>query len=288
MAALYDWLLAPFVDWEFMRRALFASVFIGLITAPLGVFLILRRMSLVADSMSHALLPGIAVAFFWGGGSLLAMMIGGVVTGLIVALLAGLAARFTPLREDSSFAAFYLISLALGVMLITIKGTNVELSHILFGYLLAVSDEDLLLIMGISSVSLIVLSIIYRPLVIDCFDPAFLKAEGGQHTLVHCLFLCLMVINLVAGFQVLGTLMVVGMMLLPAISARFLGRTLGRQLVIAACIGVACVYVGLLLSYHCQVPASATIMLLNGAVFLVSLIAGPHGAILKFNSRTTK
>lgn len=278
---LYEALIAPFSDWEFMRRALFASVFVVLVTAPIGTFLILRRLSLVADSMSHAILPGIAVSFFWGGGALITMLIGGVISGLLVALAAGFVSRWTALKEDSSFASFYLISLAFGVMLITVKSTNVELSHILFGYLLAVSDQDLLLIMIISSLSLLILTIIYRPLVIDCFDPAFLKAESGRRSYVHLIFLLLMVINLVAGYQVLGTLMVVGVMLLPAITARFLGRTIGVQLVIAAVVGVLTVYVGLVLSYHYQLPASATIMLLNGFVYIVAMIAGPCGGVLR-------
>ena len=111
-----QWVLSPFLDYGFMRRALAGACALSLGAAPLGVFLVLRRMSLMGDAMSHAILPGVAAGFLLAGLSLGAMMLGGIVTGLAVALLAGLVARLTPLREDASFAAFYLISLGLGVL----------------------------------------------------------------------------------------------------------------------------------------------------------------------------
>ncbi|WP_028357225.1 metal ABC transporter permease [Brackiella oedipodis] len=281
MAHLYDIFVSPFVEFAFMRRALFAALFVSLVSAPIGVFLMLRRMSLVADSMSHAILPGIAIGFLWASGSMLAMLIGGLVSGLVVALAAGLVSQHTNLKEDSSFAGFYLISLGLGVLLISLGGTNLDLSHILFGSVLAVSDSNLLLIMVISSISVLLLSVIYRALVIDCFDPAFLRAENGRQSLVHIVFLLLMVVNVVTGFQVLGTLMVVGMMLLPAISARFMGRTLGRQLVIAGLSGMFCAYLGLVFSYSFDVPASAVIILLNGVFYVYAILFGRWGGLLR-------
>src|SRR5690606_6945474 len=106
-----DWAVAPFADYGFMRRALAGTSAAALGAAPLGVFLVLRRMSLMGDAMSHAILPGVAAGFLLSGLSLWAMLLGGLLTGLLVALLAGVVARLTPLREDASFAAFYLISL---------------------------------------------------------------------------------------------------------------------------------------------------------------------------------
>ncbi len=274
-------LLTPFTEFAFMSRALFGSIFVSLAAGPLGVFLILRRMSLMADSMSHAILPGVAVAFLLAGVSMTAMLVGGLATGLLVAVLAGSVARSTGLKEDASFAAFYLISLGLGVLLISLKGSNLDLLHVLFGTVLGLDDSHLIFIMCVSSVTLVVLALMYRPLVIECLDPAFLKMEGGGGSLVHGGFLILLVVNLVAGYQVMGTLLVVGMMMLPAAAARFWGRTLGWQLVLAVCLGVVASYIGLVLSYHFGLPASSAIILSAGALYILSMLFGNQHGLLR-------
>ncbi|TAM04154.1 MAG: metal ABC transporter permease, partial [Pusillimonas sp.] len=138
--SLIDWLFGPFVAFDFMRRALAGSLALSFAAGPLGVFLVLRRMSLMGDAMAHAILPGVAVGFLTAGLSLSAMTVGGMITGLVVALLAGLVARLTPLREDASFAAFYLISLGLGVLLVSLRGSNMDLIHVLFGTVLGLDD----------------------------------------------------------------------------------------------------------------------------------------------------
>ena len=164
MSALYDLLAAPFVDFAFMRRALVACAALSIGCGPIGVLLVLRRMSLIGDSMSHAVLPGAAIGFVISGLSLVSMSIGGFVAGLLVALLSGVVARVTQLREDASFAAFYLISLALGVLIVSTRGSNVDLMHVLFGTILAVDDRSLILVSAIATVSIAVLAVIYRPL----------------------------------------------------------------------------------------------------------------------------
>ena len=143
---LYDHLIQPFVEFGFMRRALVASLALAMGCGPIGVFLVLRRMSLIGDAMSHAVLPGAALGFLVAGLSLFWMSLGGFVAGLLVALLSGLLARATQLREDASFAAFYLISLATGVLLVSTHGSNVDIIHVLFGTILAVDDAALLLV----------------------------------------------------------------------------------------------------------------------------------------------
>src|SRR5271169_2669415 len=167
---IYDALIAPFVEFEFMRRALAAVIALALGGAPIGVFLLLRRMSLVGDAMAHAILPGAAIGFLASGLNLFAMTAGGLVAGLVVALMAGLVARATELREDASLATFYLISLALGVMIVSMKGTNLDLLHVLFGTVLALDDPTLLLIAAITTLTLLVMALIYRPFVLECVD----------------------------------------------------------------------------------------------------------------------
>lgn len=276
---LIDWLISPFIDFGFMRRALAGSFALAIAAGPLGVFLILRRMSLMGDAMAHAILPGVAVGFLTAGLSLGAMALGGMITGLVVALLAGAVARITPLREDASFAAFYLVSLGLGVLLVSLRGSNMDLLHVLFGTVLGLDDAALLLVTATSSLALVVLALIYRPLVMECLDPLFLRAQGRRTGWVHAMFLILLVMTLVAGFQVLGTLMVVGIMMLPAASARFWVHSASSQMVCAGVLGVLTSYFGLLFSFHADVPASPAIILMAGAVYFISIFFGHHGGI---------
>ncbi len=276
----YDYLIAPFAEFAFMRRALVATLALSLGCGPVGVILVLRRMSLIGDAMSHAVLPGAAIGFVVAGLSLWWMSLGGFVAGILVAVLSGLAARATTLREDASFAAFYLISLALGVALVSTHGSNVDLMRVLFGTVLAVDDAALLLVAAISTVSLFALAAIYRPLVIECFDPGFLSAAGARGGLYHLAFMVLVVVNLVAGFQAMGTLMAVGMMMLPATAARFWAREVWPLSAIAVAIGFTSGAAGLVISYHLNVPSGPAIVMTAGAIYVVSLIAGRHDSII--------
>ncbi|MCB1470461.1 MAG: metal ABC transporter permease, partial [Rhizobiaceae bacterium] len=149
MGALFDFLIGPFVQFEFMQRALLGSLMLSVGACPVGVFLMLRRMSLTGDAMAHAILPGAAVGFLLFGLDIVPMTIGGLIAGVIVALGAGLVSRLTVQKEDASMAAFYLISLALGVMLVSLRGSSVDLMHVLFGTVLALNDAALVLIGGI-------------------------------------------------------------------------------------------------------------------------------------------
>jgi zinc/manganese transport system permease protein len=280
MPGPYELLLQPFIDFGFMRRALVACFGLAIGCGPIGVFLILRRMSLVGDAMSHAVLPGAAIAFLMFGFSLTAMTIGGFIVGLAVALLAGTVTRLTPLREDASFAALFLISLALGVMLVSWHGTSVDLMHVLFGAILAVDNPALILIACIASVSVLTLAAIFRALVIECLDPGFLRAVQGHGARYHFLFLVLVVLNLVAGFQSLGTLMTVGLMMLPAASARFWTSDIGPMLVFSATGAFVSGYAGLLISYHANLPSGPAIILTAGVLYIVSVVFGRNGGLL--------
>jgi len=276
---MHDLLIQPFLEFAFMRRALVACLALGLGCGPVGVLLVLRRMSLVGDAMSHAVLPGAAIGFVYAGLSLPVMSLGGFLAGVTVALLSGAVARITPLREDASFAAFYLISLGLGVMIVSTSGSNVDLMHVLFGSVLAVDDAALLLVASITTVTLMTLAVIYRPLVIESFDPGFLRALGGGGGIYHMIFMLLMVLNLVAGFQALGTLMSVGLMMLPAAAARFWARELWSMALVAALIGVVSGVAGLLLSYHLNLPSGPAIVLTCGAAYLLSVAVGPRESL---------
>lgn len=277
---LYAHWVHPFVEFSFMRRALVACLALSIGCGPLGIILVLRRMSLVGDALSHAVLPGAAVGFMVSGLSLLAMSLGGFIAGLLVAVLSGLVARLTAQQEDASFAAFYLISLALGVLIVSTHGSTVDLMHVLFGSILAVDNASLLLVASIATLTTFAIAIIGRGLIVECFDPEFLRAVGGPGATVHLAFLILVVMNLVAGFHALGTLMAVGLMMLPAAAARFWASELAALWSCSTLIAMASGYAGLLLSYHADLPSGPAIILLAGAIYVLSLIFGPRDGLL--------
>jgi zinc/manganese transport system permease protein len=277
---MIDGLVQPFVEFAFMRRALIGLLALSISAPPIGVFLMLRRMSLMGDAMSHAILPGAAIGYLLAGLSLFAMSLGGFAAGLAVALAAGLVARSTVLREDASLAAFYLLSLALGVAIISIKGSAVDLLHVLFGTVLALDDTAILLLVSIATVSLAALAIIYRPLVLECFDPQFLRSVSKLSSPTHLAFLVLVVLNLVAGFQALGTLMAVGIMLLPAIAARFWAEDVAGMIVVSVLIALIASVTGLLASYYTAVPTGPAIILVCGALCLLSMLFGAKSGLI--------
>lgn len=278
--SLHELLVQPFIEFGFMRRALVACVALGLACGPIGTLLVLRRLSLVGDAMAHALLPGAAVGFVYAGFSLTAMSVGGFAAGMLVAGLAGLVTRFTPQKEDASFAAFYLIALALGVMIISMRGSSVDLMRVLFGSILAVDDAALIMVAGVATLSLLTLALIYRPLVVECFDPAFMRTAKARGGFYHLLFLVLVVLNLVSGFQALGTLMAVGLMMLPAVAARFWARQVWSLSAVATLLAIVSGYGGLLLSYHASLPSGPAIVLLAGSIYIASVLFGRFDSLL--------
>lgn len=274
----YDLFIAPFADFGFMRRALVASAALGLGAGPVGVLLQLRRMSLVGDAMSHAILPGAAIGFLLAGGlSMMAMGLGGIVAGLGVALLSGLVSRHTRLSEDASFASFYLTSLALGVLIVSSHGSNIDLLHVLFGTILAIDTPTLCLMGGVTTLTLCVLAVVWRPLVMECVDPGYMRLVGGHGAACHMLFLFLVVINLVSGFEALGTLMAVGMMMLPAATARLWTRRLWTMMGMASAVATLSGLGGLLVSFHYRMASGPTIILTCSLFYILSLLLGPAG-----------
>jgi zinc/manganese transport system permease protein len=236
-------------------------------------------MSLSGDAMAHAILPGAAAGFLLYGLDVLPMTIGGLFAGMVVALGAGAVSRFTVQREDASMAAFYLISLALGVLMVSLRGSSVDLMHVLFGTVLALNNEALILIGGIMVATLAALYVFWRALVAECLDPLFLRSVSRLGSPVHFVFLGLVVINLVGGFQALGTLLSVGLMMLPAAAARFWTARVEPMCALAVAIGFASCIAGLLLSYHAALPSGPAIILSAGIVYLASILFGTRGAL---------
>ena len=265
-----------------LRRSLAAILALALSAGPIGVFLMLRRMSLVGDAMAHAILPGVAIGFLIAGLNVFAMTLGGLSIGLLIALLAGAVSRATSLQEDTSLAVFLLVSLALGVVIVTLNGIDIEqLMTFLFGETAAKMDTDkLLVIAGNATISLVTLALIYRPLVLGCVDPGFLRSVGRSDGIAHLAFMALLVLNLVNAFHALGTLLGVGIIIIPAAIARFWTRDISVMIALAIASALLSGWAGVLFAFDAGIPAGPAVTLVAGLLYIGSVLFGPVGGLV--------
>lgn len=274
-------LVYPFIKYNFMSKALISCFALSISTTPLGCFLLLRRMSLLGDALSHAILPGVAIGYLLSNMSFIMMSIGGFISGVIVIILSNWISNITYLKEDASFSGFYLSSLALGVILISIRKSNINLLHLLFGSILSINNNEILLIGMVAGITCFILSMLYRVLIIESFDVTFLQVNYANILYyVQALFLTLVVLNLVAGYQIFGTLMSIGLMMLPSVSARCWTSKLSRILLLATFISILCSYCGLLWSFYTNLPAGPTIILVASIIFYFSILFSPRGLFM--------
>jgi len=286
--SIFNVVVTPFTEFAFMRRALLACIALGLMSGPIGVLLVMRRLSLAGDAISHAVLPGAAIAYMIAGMSLPALGLGAFVSATIVALLSGAVSQYTSQKEDASLAAFYIMALALGVTLISMQGTSVDLMHLLFGSVLAVDDGGLLLVVSVTTLSLITLAMIWRPLLMAGFDPSFLAQYGRLGRLSSLIFMLLVVLAFVASFQTLGTLMAVGLLMLPATAARFWAKDIVALCLIASLFAAMSGVTGLLVSFYVHIPSGPAIVLVAGALYALSLLVGARESLLVTLHRSTR
>jgi zinc/manganese transport system permease protein len=280
-AMLFQLFLAPFADPSF-RHSLVAVLALALSAGPIGVFLMLRRMSLVGDAMSHAILPGVAIAFLAAGLNIFAMTLGGLVAGLLIALAAGAVSRATKLQEDASLAVFLLVSLAFGVVIVTVNGIDVDrLMTFLFGETAAKMNAEKLLVIAVNStISLIGLALIYRPLVLGCVDPGFLRSVSRADGIAHLTFLALLVLNLINAFHALGTLLGVGIIIIPAATARFWTRDISMMIALAIASALLSGWAGVLFAFHAGIPTGPAVTLAAGVLYAGSVLFGRVGGLV--------
>lgn len=267
---LKTYLFSPFTEYLFMQRAWYACLAITLSSTPIGVLVMLKRNSLMGEALSHGILPGIAIAYLLGGMWLPGLCIGGIIAGLLVAWLSNFISKKSPLYEDASFTALYIMFLALGILILSSSHGNMNITHLLFGSVLAVDDQAVLCIVIIACISLLILIITYRGLVLVSFDPIFCHNIKINASLYQVIFLSLVVCNLVAACQALGTLMALGIMMIPAITARLLSNRLSCIFFISLILGTMGSTIGLLLSFHLNWATGPTIILVLGILYSIS------------------
>lgn len=261
-----------------MRRAFVATAVLSASVTPVGAFLVLRRLSLAGEAMAHAITPGVVIGFVVAGLSVMSLLIGGLIAGVGVAILTAVLARKTILRNDASLASLYLIALAVGIFILSAAGSAVPLKSFLFGSILGIDDGSMLLVAGVATVTLVAFSVLLRPLIISTLDPVFFEAQSRRPWVVEQGFMLLLVLNLLAAFKTLGTLMAVGLMILPATAARYWASTITMQLGLGFAFSLASCWLGLTLSYvFAETPSGPAIVLVAGVIFVVSAAFGPNG-----------
>ena len=278
-------LISEMFNYAFMRRAFVVTTILSASVAPVGAFLVLRRLSLAGEAMAHAITPGVVIGFVTAGLSVMSLLFGGLIAGLGVAVLTAYLARNTILRSDASLASLYLIALAIGIFILSAAGSAVPLKSFLFGSILGVDDASMILVGGVATVTLLTFALILRPLIMSTCDPIFFESQVKRPWIVDQGFMFLLVLNLLAAFKTLGTLMAVGLMILPATAARYWSGTITAQLGLGFIFSLLSCWLGLTLSYVLpETPSGPAIVLVAGAIFVLSALFGPLGLRGQFSA----
>jgi len=278
---MIDFLFDP-LAYSFMQRALLASVLVGGLCATVGCYVVLRGMAFLGDALAHAILPGIAIAFLLGGDLFAAAL----TTAILVALGIGYLSRSGRLREDAAIGVIFSGAFALGVALISSAPSyQTDLTHILFGNVLGVTDRDLLLVFGFGIAILVVILGLYKELLAFTFDPTFASSIKLPVGKLRYLFMVVLAVTVVVSLRTVGVGLVAAMLVTPAAAASLLTRRLPRMMVVSALIGVASSAVGLYASYYGDLSAGASIVLTCTVFFLLALVFGPrHGMLARLRS----
>ncbi len=273
---MIEWLLMP-LTYNFMQRGMVASVIVGVLCAVVGCYVVLRSMAFLGDAMAHAILPGVAIAYLLKG----ELLVGALIAAIIVALAIGLLTRQGALKEDTAIGILFAGALALGVALIsTIKTYAVDLTHILFGNVLGVSDNDLLLTGGLTVLVLTIIVLLFKEFLVVSFDPVLAATLRLPTELLRNVLLILLALTVVVSMQTVGVGLVAAMLVTPAATAYLLTRRLVPMMLIAATIGAFSSVAGLYVSFYVNVASGAAVVLIATLIFLVAFLFAPRQGVL--------
>ncbi|MFC0558071.1 metal ABC transporter permease [Halalkalibacter alkalisediminis] len=270
--------------YAYLQQALIAAILVGIICGVIGCFIILRGMALMGDAISHAVLPGVVIAYMLGA----SFFIGATITGVLTALAIGYVSQNSRIKDDSAIGIMFTAAFALGIVMITgLRGTGVDLWHILFGNVLAVSRSDLYVTLGIGSFVLLMIIIFYRPLLLSTFDPIMAKATGIPVRLIHYLLMLLLSLVTVASLKTVGIVLVVAMLITPGATAYLLTDRLPVMLTLSALFGVLSAVIGMYYSVVYDVASGASIVLVASFFFGLAFFFSPKQGIItkKWRSR---
>jgi len=269
---MYLTFIQDIIQYEFLQKALFTSVVVGILSGVIGSFIILRGMALMGDAISHAILPGVAISYMLG----INYFYGAVVMGIITSIGVGFLSQNTKLKGDTSIGIVFSSFFALGVMLLMKAQTAVDLTQILFGNVLTVRDQDMWLTFGIGIFVLLCVYVFYKEFLITSFDPVIAKAYGMNTNLIHYLMMILLTLVTVASLQTVGVILVVAMLITPAATAYLLTTKMNRMIALSALIGSASAIIGLYFSFEYNLTSGSVIVLTTTFFFILAFLFAPR------------
>lgn len=272
------------MQYEFLQKALFTSVMVGILCGVIGSFIILRGMALMGDAISHAILPGVAISFMLG----INYFYGAVLMGVITSLGIGFVTQNSRIKSDSSIGIVFSAFFALGILLLMKAQTAVDLSSILFGNVLSVRSSDMWLTLGIGIFVLLIVFLFYKELLITTFDPVISTSYGIPTKFVHYGLMVLLTLVTVASLQTVGVILVVAMLITPAATAYLLTNRLSIMIVLAALFGSISSVLGLYFSFKYNLTSGAVIVLVATVIFLLAFLFSPQQGIVWRALRTNK
>jgi len=273
---LIDWLLSP-LSFSFMQRGLLAALIVGVLCAVVGCYVVLRSMAFLGDALAHAVLPGVAIAYLIGGN----LTVGALVAAVLVALGISLFTRQGVIKEDTAIGILFSAALSLGVVLIsTVRTYAVDLSHILFGNVLGVSDEDLWLTGGVGVAIILTIILFYKPFLVISFDPILAATLRLPHEFLRTLLMVLLALTIVVSLQTVGVGLAAAMLITPGATAYLLTRRLSAMMLLAAVLGGTASLVGLYVSYYINVASGAAVVLTATVFFLLAFLFAPRTGLI--------
>lgn len=269
MEILHTLLIEP-LSYDFMQRALLISVMIGVVCAMFSCFLILKGWSLMGDAVSHAVLPGLALAYLAG----LPLAVGAFLAGLLCAAATGFLRNHSRVKEDAIMGIVFSGMFALGLVLLTQIETDVHLLHVLFGNVLGISQRDMTEAALMSAFAFLAMMIWRRDILLYCFDPTHARAIGLNVRFIHFGLLILLALTIVAALKAAGVILVIAMLIAPGATAFMITRSFDRMMVIAVFVSVFSCLTGTIASYHLDTATAPLIVVIQAALFILALIRG--------------
>lgn len=272
------------MEYEFLQKAMFTSIMVGIICGIIGCFIVLRGMALMGDAISHAVLPGVALSYMFG----INFFFGAVFTGVVTAVLIGFVTQNSRVKNDSSIGIVFSAAFALGIILISSAKTSTDLNSILFGNVLSVRSSDMWTTLIIGVLVLAIVFLFYKELLISTFDPTMAAAYGLPNQLIHYGLMVLLTMVTVASLQTVGIILVVAMLITPASTAYLLTNRLWVMLLLSATFGVLSAVIGLYFSYVYNLASGAMIVLIATLFFALAFLFSPKQGLLWRTIRTKR
>jgi manganese transport system permease protein len=263
-------------QYEFLQKALFTSIMVGIICGIVGCFIILRGMSLMGDAISHAVLPGVAISYMLG----ISFFFGAVITGVLTAIGIGYVSQNSRIKHDMAIGIMFTSMFAVGIVIITLMKSSADLYHILFGNVLAVRMSDMWITVGIGVLVIGLVILFYKELLVSTFDPTMAQSYGLPNKWIHYALMVVLTMVTVASLQTVGIVLVVAMLITPAATAYLLTNRLSVMIYLAAFFGIIASVLGLYFSFIYNLASGATIVLVSALLFAMAFFFSPSQGLV--------